>query len=345
MSVVIAIIVIGLLIAFAAYLWRERARVEAELNVSRKLLAATERAGSIGNWEIDVATGKIVWSDEMFRVLHLDAGSGAPTLDEWMRQFHPNDRDACKERFAQAMDSGSAFTHEARVLNSKGMSVWARIAAEFQPAAEGRAAKLAGTVIDISRHKAAEEQIQDYRIVFDLRHLEQYVTTSEASALIDDLTGISNRHMLVDVLDKEIKRATRHETTLSLILVSLETFEQLDEEYGHQASLHLLRQLAGALQLQARETDVVARYGGQGFAIILPVTDNAGAMIAADRIRKSISASNWPLRSATASFGIVEHSADTTAVDLIALAHDALLNSRRNGKSLAAVSVESGKAK
>src|SRR5436190_95354 len=102
MLTIIAIIVIVLLAAFAAYLWRERALASAQLFVAKELLATVERAGNMGHWEIDVGSGKIEWSDEMFRLLQVDASLGAPTLDEWMMRFHPNDRDACKEKIAQA---------------------------------------------------------------------------------------------------------------------------------------------------------------------------------------------------------------------------------------------------
>lgn len=106
----------------------------------------------------------------------------------------------------------------------------------------------------------------------------------------DDLTGLNNHRHFYQRLEEEYKRAERYGSDLSLILVDFDRFKQINDTHGHQLGDALLRELGVALYRATRETDHLARYGGDEFAVLLPETNLAGAFQQAERLRRQIKA-------------------------------------------------------
>ena len=107
-------------------------------------------------------------------------------------------------------------------------------------------------------------------------------------AKTDPLTGLPNRATWRLVCAKELSRASRHARPLAILLIDLDQFKGYNDTYGHPAGDELLKAVAGLLQTGRRAADVVARYGGDEFAMVLPETDAAGAMVVAERLRFTI---------------------------------------------------------
>ncbi len=130
---------------------------------------------------------------------------------------------------------------------------------------------------DITHRKAAEDRLQ-------LAYNEL-----EVLAAIDSLTGVANRRHFDAVLDAEWKRAARNGTTLSMLLIDVDFFKNFNDIYGHIAGDDCLRDIAAtASQCIRRSTDLVARFGGEEFAVVLPETDELGASALAERIRAAV---------------------------------------------------------
>jgi two-component system cell cycle response regulator len=106
----------------------------------------------------------------------------------------------------------------------------------------------------------------------------------------DDLTGLYNHRYFYQRLEEEYKRAERYASDLSLILLDLDHFKQINDTFGHQQGDAVLRELATVLHRTTRETDLLARYGGEEFAVLLPETHLAGAFQQAERLRRQIKA-------------------------------------------------------
>ena len=111
----------------------------------------------------------------------------------------------------------------------------------------------------------------------------------EKMALVDGLTGISNRRLFDKTLKKELKRARREKTVLSLIMIDIDDFKAYNDTYGHQEGDECLKKVASVLDKNTkRAADFAARYGGEEFAVILPDTAKNGALKIAEDIRKGI---------------------------------------------------------
>jgi diguanylate cyclase (GGDEF)-like protein len=113
---------------------------------------------------------------------------------------------------------------------------------------------------------------------------------AEALSVTDDLTKLYNSRYLHQVLRRESKRASRSGRPLSLLFIDLDGFKAVNDTHGHLAGSQALVEAAGVIRGSARETDVVARFGGDEFALILPDTGSEGAAAVGDRVRERIAA-------------------------------------------------------
>ncbi len=104
----------------------------------------------------------------------------------------------------------------------------------------------------------------------------------------DGLTGLYNHRFFQEILSKEIARAIRYKSNVSLILFDVDSFKQVNDDYGHPAGDLVLKNIARVVERAVRPSDVVARYGGEEFGVILPETNEAGMKVFAERLLRSV---------------------------------------------------------
>lgn len=173
----------------------------------------------------------------------------------------------------------------------------------------------------------AEAELRRMRLEAELRRL----------ASTDPLTGAANRRHFMEQAAREIDRARRYALPLAAMMLDLDRFKVVNDELGHGAGDEVLRAFADAVRSLVRQTDLVGRLGGEEFAVLLPHTDVAGAMVLAERIREHVRGTPVETRAApvrvTVSIGVaaLDHS-DLTADDLIRRADDALYSAKRTGR-------------
>src|SRR5262249_54131008 len=117
-----------------------------------------------------------------------------------------------------------------------------------------------------------------------VRSLEAQTELLARLAAFDELTGVFNRRSLFHALETEISRTQRYSRTMSVLMMDVDNFKIVNDRFGHAAGDEILREVAARTQTTLRTVDVVCRYGGEEFCVILPETGTAGAKHAAERI-------------------------------------------------------------
>lgn len=161
-------------------------------------------------------------------------------------------------------------------------------------------------------------------------------------ALTDGLTGCYNRRSFELQLERDMHLATRIRQPLSLIMMDLDKFKQINDDAGHEAGDNVLRMFADALRSELRAVDTAARFGGDEFVLILPQANIEGAMAVAERLRSRLQRTEVPgYGSLTASFGLASYPFHASTRDALVDAADrALFNSKRSGRNQISIAVE-----
>jgi diguanylate cyclase (GGDEF)-like protein len=168
--------------------------------------------------------------------------------------------------------------------------------------------------------------------------------TSERLTITDDLTKLYNYRYLMQYLETEVKRCLRYKKKVSLLFVDIDGFKRINDTFGHLVGSQALSELGHVLRRMLRETDVVGRYGGDEFVIVLPETPLNGAMVIAERLRKKVEdyefvAQNLSIR-LTVSLGVANCPKHTlTAEGLIKKADAAMYRAKELSKNSIKVAV------
>lgn len=185
-----------------------------------------------------------------------NASKGAATLEEWVAWVHTLYR-------AQTYHSS-----ETDLINGR----WVLIAQQMYTTGI-----IVTVCTDITRTKEAE-------LAFRAAHSEL-----ERLAMTDDLTEVSNRRHFLAQLESERQRVLRYQHPVSLAVLDLDHFKQVNDRYGHPAGDAVLKHFAGLLRNHMRCEDVVGRIGGEEFALLMPETAPSGAQVVLERIRDALS--------------------------------------------------------
>jgi diguanylate cyclase (GGDEF)-like protein len=182
-----------------------------------------------------------------------------------------------------------------------------------------------------SRHMKLLEQLAA-QIAMPIENARLYAKT-ERMARVDSLTSLLNRRSMDEILPSEVGRHSRYGGVFSMIILDLDSFKSLNDNYGHLAGDELLRQIGIIMKNTIREADQAFRYGGDEFAILLPQTSLEAAFKVAERIRQQVYArieiGSSPI---SISLGIASWPADGVGInDVMAAADVALYQSKRSG--------------
>lgn len=149
----------------------------------------------------------------------------------------------------------------------------------------------------------------------------------------DEKTGIYNHRFFKTVFEMEFAKAKRG-SKLSLIVIDIDFFKKLNDSYGHLIGDEILKQLAGVLQEELRKYDVLARFGGEEFFVLLPNTNLKKATMVAERLRRNL----WKNKKlekykVTISLGVTEYKNKDSMNKMIQRADSALYTSKKNGRN------------
>ena len=192
--------------------------------------------------------------------------------------------------------------------------------------------KMLGTI----EQQAAEINTYATRLDAAYKELESTNARLKETSFKDEVTGLYNRRFFSLRLEEELSRYRRFNHPVSVVLLDLDGFKAVNDEYGHTVGDDTLREVAQILMKHSRGINVVSRYGGDEFAVLLVETSKAGARLYADRIREVVA--KYPFshgKVITASFGVASLPDDEagTAEDLFRAADEALYTAKRAGKN------------
>jgi diguanylate cyclase (GGDEF)-like protein/PAS domain S-box-containing protein len=153
----------------------------------------------------------------------------------------------------------------------------------------------------------------------------------------DSLTNLANRHYFIELAQQELERAKRFDHDLSMLMIDIDLFKQVNDTWGHLAGDEVLKTLAHAMSLLSREIDITCRWGGEEFIILLPETALDGALIFAEKLRQHMEKSSTVYEqqniSVTISVGVAGFSVNDQIGDLIKHADQALYMAKTSGRN------------
>lgn len=165
-------------------------------------------------------------------------------------------------------------------------------------------------------------------------------TTARNLLNIDELTGLFNYRYLETALDREIKRAERYRSSLSVVFLDLDQFKDVNDTHGHLVGSKVLREVGTLIKRLVREVDTVIRYGGDEYTIILVESTNVGAASVAERIRKAVASHTFLIKEGyeirlTASLGYACYPDDSHShTELLEMADQAMYRGKFSGKNV-----------
>ena len=171
-----------------------------------------------------------------------------------------------------------------------------------------------------------------------LHHLSE----AEKQSLTDPLTGLYNRRSMDQLLQREIALAERHTQPLSIVMIDMDKFKEINDEHGHAAGDHMLRAFADCVRITLRKTDLAFRYGGDEFVVALPQTTVTQAQQVVQKLRQAFSAADFSDAIArlehqpTLSIGVAQRDPASNLRDLagiLAAADQALYDAKANDRN------------
>jgi len=185
---------------------------------------------------------------------------------------------------------------------------------------------------DLVLSHATDNEISS--LAYSFQQMLFALKTAYVGIRTDALTGLNNRMKLDEVLENEVNRAQRYQSTFSIIMLDIDYFKKVNDTYGHLVGDEVLKKVADLLKRTFRKTDVPGRWGGEEFLILLPQQDRIRACMIAERLRAAIEASEFPdVGTITSSFGVTEHASEDTVENLIKRADDALYRAKELGRN------------
>ena len=196
------------------------------------------------------------------------------------------------------------------------------------------------TLTNISSHKRQEQELRQALTALEVQMSERKNLQDELTrmATTDPLTGALNRRELMQSSKREVAAARRYGRSLSLLIADIDFFKKVNDTYGHGVGDIAICTVADICQQALRETDLVARIGGEEYVILMPETSGERAAETADRLRKAIAAATIPADdgsfSITASFGVTEWSPEDESIEVtLARADSALYDAKQAGRN------------
>lgn len=320
----------------------ERRRAEAALSEKEAFVSQVVESNSVPTMVIDSEHRITHWNRacEVLTGLHVD--NVRLSRDHW----HPSFADAQPFLADLVLDGAieadfhrfyrgnlrksslvdGAFEAEEFVEGVDGVGKWLFFTATALRSRDGVVIGAIETMQDVTERRMAEESLRESEERY--RHL----------SLTDSLTQLSNARQFNMALDQELERSVRYRRPLTLLIVDVDDFKQVNDTWGHAEGDRVLQTLAGIIQSCLRHTDSAYRYGGEEFAVLMPETDAVAGVIFGERLRLSfvespLTLSGGTLLNVSISIGVTEYCPGDDVHSLFCRADEGMYKAKRLGKN------------
>jgi diguanylate cyclase (GGDEF)-like protein/PAS domain S-box-containing protein len=244
--------------------------------------------------------------------------------------FPPLAQTEVPERYREAAENGIQWSTEQITYEDR------QIKGAFEVRAfQTTPGNMVAVFADITERKQAEQALEEAN-----RELQTALARQRQLAHTDELTDINNRRYLYELAEHEFEIAARYQQPLSVIMFDIDHFKEVNDTFGHTVGDQILQRVTQTARAELRSTDVIGRYGGEEFVIVLPMTNAQKAHPLAERIRMGVAAMRVPTEKGdavvTISIGIVEmtHDAQTGSIEvMIHRADEAMYAAKQAGRN------------
>ncbi|MEI7615823.1 MAG: PAS domain-containing protein, partial [Actinomycetota bacterium] len=296
----------------------DRKKAEEALIMTNRRQEMANNAGGVGIWNLDLVTNELTWNDQMFALYGITREQFSSVYQAWVSVLHPEDAERGNTEIQMAISGEKEFDTEFRIIWPDGTIRHISARALVRRDDAGKPVEMMGTNYDSTDQKKREEEIL---------HLSYH----------DILTGLYNRRFF----EEEIKRLdTERQLPLSIIMGDLNSLKLINDTFGHLEGDRLLTETAKLLKKVCRSDDILARWGGDEFVILLPKTSIASAEEIVQRIKKECSElfiQNIPIGLAIGIAAKTEH--EQNIEDIILEAESNMYKNKLAGKQSSAGSV------
>ena len=299
------------------YALEEQLKKELDSN-NNSFLVEFPWAGNLGQWHWLYDQNKVVFNDKKVSQLGYDpVVVGEVGFEFFTEKLHPDDYENVMQNMRDHLTGKTkAYEVEYRIRHKDGHYLWYYDRGTITNRdSDGKPLILQGIVFDISESKKIETE---------LIHLSER----------DELTQTYNRRLLFSKLDDLIKLYVHKHTTFSLIMFDIDHFKKINDRFGHLVGDDVLKTLTKLIMDDKRSSDLIYRYGGEEFFLVLPDTDIKGAVKAAQRLHQLISELVIPKAGhISVSMGVVEYHSQETIDDVIKRVDNLMYQAKKAGRN------------
>lgn len=304
---------------------------------------------SDGIWDWNANTGFVYRNPGWYQMLGYEPHSLGNTVFTWESVIHPDDMAAVMAKFDLCLN-GSAHEYRAeyRCRTRDGDYLWIEDCGHIiarNP--DGSVARMIGAHRNIHASKLLQEQLERRNSSLEQliaertaelarlnEELQRKVDENRLLAETDALTGAASRYRLERALQLECERARRFHQPFTVIAMDVDNFKQINDSYGHHTGDQTLINIVALIRRHIREIDLLARWGGDEFIVVLPNTRHAEAQLVASKFQLLLQRETiCPHGPATLSFGLAEYEQDEQKESLMVRADRALYQAKLQGKN------------
>jgi diguanylate cyclase (GGDEF)-like protein/PAS domain S-box-containing protein len=246
----------------------ERLHAAERLRENEERIVLAEKAAFLGIWELDLSGQVLTLSQQLAGQVGLPDAAHRLSISQLREMIHPEDWQTVHMAWKRASTDGKLFYAEFRVVLANGVIRWLRAQASVE-LVDNQPKRMIGVSVDITNEKEMVESLH-----FQASH--------------DGLTGIWNRKAIFDLMRREFELAARAGTTTGLLMLDFDHFKTVNDTYGHPCGDTVLYESVRRIQQVLRSSDLIGRYGGEEFLIVVPNCDREHLKWCAERARIAI---------------------------------------------------------